>query len=421
MNVWKIAIQLIRFRPKLYMFSFILWAMVHGIPLVTGIALQKIFDSLGHQATNMHDVGLFILLLVVSLITRAAVLIAGFYVDFTFIFVVTALLRKNVLRDFFNRPSTNALSHVTGDIISRFRDDCNEIASFVGWTSDLIYRPFFAILALIIMFNINVKLTLVTIIPLAILMGVSHFAKANVEKYRRENRQSTGAVTGFIADVFDSIATIKTSGSEKNISDHLQKLNEQRQAFAIKDQLFSDLLNTLYENSIRIGTGLVLLFAARPIQEGTLSIGDLVLFIFYLGWLGEVTNVLGRIMALFKQAEVSVSRVLELNGCTQDTLLEHGPIYLNGTLPEVDYVAKSAEHVLETLDIKKLTYMYPNSNRGIHDFNLHIKKGTLTVISGQIGSGKTTLIRALLGSLPKQEGEIRWNDQVVQDEAAFFK
>ena len=42
------------------------------------------------------------------------------------------------------------------------------------------------------------------------------------------------------------------------------------------------------------------------------------------------------------------------------------------------------------------------------------------VITGRIGSGKTTLIRALMGSQQRQSGEVRWNERKVDDMEQFF-
>jgi ATP-binding cassette subfamily B protein len=75
---------------------------------------------------------------------------------------------------------------------------------------------------------------------------------------------------------------------------------------------------------------------------------------------------------------------------------------------------------LETLDVSGLTYRYPESGRGIEDIAFSLKRGTLTVITGRIGSGKTTLVQALLGLLPKDAGEVRWNGELVSDPASFF-
>jgi len=43
------------------------------------------------------------------------------------------------------------------------------------------------------------------------------------------------------------------------------------------------------------------------------------------------------------------------------------------------------------------------------------------VVTGRVGSGKSTLVRVLLGLLPRQAGEITWNGQAVPDPAAFFR
>ena len=52
---------------------------------------------------------------------------------------------------------------------------------------------------------------------------------------------------------------------------------------------------------------------------------------------------------------------------------------------------------------------------------MHLVHGSFTVITGRIGSGKTTLPRVLLGLLPKDAGEILWNGEHVTDPATFFK
>ncbi|GGH50377.1 HlyB/MsbA family ABC transporter [Paenibacillus silvae] len=420
MKIWRLVGHLIRFRPRLYLATFLLWAFVHGLPLITGIALKEIFDALGGGSVASNGIIFLIIILVSTLLARAITLVAGFYVDFTFIFVVASLLRKNVLQHILKRSVTKEPATSVGDSISRFRDDIDEIAGFVGWTADLIYRPIFAIVALLIMFQINYKLTLIIFVPLALLMIVSNIAKTYVEKYRRESRQATGLVTGFISDTFDGVETVKTSGSENRLVMYLQQLNKKRQVLSVKDKLFSDLLNTIFENSIRFGTGLILFFGAASIHDGSFSTGDLVLFIFYLGWLGEVTHFLGRLIARFKQAGVSIDRTLEIQGGEMDKLIEHGPVYLDGQLPEVPYVRKSEEHYLNSLKVEGLTYIYPQSTIGVRDIDFEIQRGTLTVITGKVGSGKSTLVKTLLGLLPKQKGKVYWNDQLVDDQGDFF-
>ncbi len=52
--------------------------------------------------------------------------------------------------------------------------------------------------------------------------------------------------------------------------------------------------------------------------------------------------------------------------------------------------------------------------------DLRLPRGTLTVVTGRVGAGKTTLLQALLGLLPHEAGEIRWNGHLVDDAASFL-
>jgi ATP-binding cassette subfamily B protein len=72
------------------------------------------------------------------------------------------------------------------------------------------------------------------------------------------------------------------------------------------------------------------------------------------------------------------------------------------------------------LDATGLTYRHPGSASGIEGVDLRLERGALTVVTGRVGCGKTTLLRVLLGLLPLDAGEIRWNGELVTDPAAFF-
>jgi ATP-binding cassette subfamily B protein len=107
-------------------------------------------------------------------------------------------------------------------------------------------------------------------------------------------------------------------------------------------------------------------------------------------------------------------------GAPSDGLVAFSPVYMHGRFPDVDYPEKAQSDHLQSLDIDDLHYQFPDSENGIAGINLHLNRGSLTVITGRIGSGKTTLLRVLLGLLPKDNGEIRWNGDLVASPADFF-
>jgi ATP-binding cassette subfamily B protein len=75
---------------------------------------------------------------------------------------------------------------------------------------------------------------------------------------------------------------------------------------------------------------------------------------------------------------------------------------------------------LRRLDVRGLTARHASTGRGIEDVDLVVEGGRFTVVTGAIGAGKTTLVRALLGLLPVSAGVVRWNGDVVEDPSTFF-
>ncbi len=99
---------------------------------------------------------------------------------------------------------------------------------------------------------------------------------------------------------------------------------------------------------------------------------------------------------------------------------ESTPLYLRGLLPAVPSPACYATNQLNLVEARGLTYHHPQSGHSISAVDLRLPHGTLTVVTGRVGAGKTALLQTLLGLLPRAAGEIRWNGQVVHDAASFF-
>jgi ATP-binding cassette subfamily B protein len=75
---------------------------------------------------------------------------------------------------------------------------------------------------------------------------------------------------------------------------------------------------------------------------------------------------------------------------------------------------------LARLEASGLTYTYPDSGRGILGIDLCLERGSFTVVAGRARAGKTTLLRVLLGLLPRDAGRIYWEGQLIQDPATVF-
>jgi ATP-binding cassette subfamily B protein len=421
MKTWHYLWQLIRFRPGLYLLNFLCWTTIHAMPLLPGLVLREFFNTLTGNAALNFGLWTLIALYATPLVLRTITMFAGFYVDYTFTASLSALLRRNILEAILQRPGARALTSSSGDAISRFRDDVEEISGFVDWTATLLGRVILALVVVGILLSINVVITLLIFVPLLGVVAASNIAKTYVETYRRASRESTGRVTSFLGSMFVAVYAIKATNAEAHVTRRLQMLNESRQQLSVKDRVFTEVLDSIGGNAISLGTGIILLFAGQIIQSGSFTIGDFSLFVYYLSWMTEVVFFLGRSLSRYRQGSVSIERMhMLMQDRPLEQLVEHRPIYLDGRLPELPMAQKTAQDRLSRLTVSGLTYRYPESGRGIEDVDLEIEAGSFTVITGEIGSGKTTLVRALLGLLPPDNGTIRWNDTPVDDPAEFF-
>lgn len=421
---WWYGWQLIRFRPGSYALLAILEILFFGVfPQITALIIRAIFDTLTGEATPPIGLWWLIALIVGTALARAGAIFGDVIVYFNFRYVLTALMRGNLFDHILSRPGARAVPGSPGEAISRFREDVDEVAFFMAESAIVLGFGFFAVVAIVVMLQINTAITLTAFIPLLIIAGVSQWVLGRVERYREASRKATGQVTGFIGEVFGAIQAIKVATAEPRIVEHFAALGDARRRTAVLDRVFSTVIDAIYHNISSIGAGVVLLLLANLVRRGgqAFSVGDLALYIYYLGYVTECMAVIGSKFAWYKQVGVSIRRMSELlHAAPSEQLVAHNPVYIHGDLPEVPVPSRTAADRLDRLTVTGLTYRYPDTGRGIEEVDLTLPAGSFTVITGRVGAGKTTLLRALLGLLPAKAGEIRWNGETVTRPAEFF-
>ena len=430
---WRVTWKLIRCSPWPFLLYATLWTFFLASQLIPGLIIQAIFDNL--TATAPATIGLWALLALLAAveITRMVANFGKRFGEETFRYTVEALLRKNIVVNLLRRPGAEALPVSAGDAISRLRGDVAEVADFPTWLPDVLGHVSFAVLAMIIMWTINPTITLIAVLPLIAVIVVGHYTQSHILHYRAASRAATGAVTGLLGEILGAVQAVKVADAEADVIAHFHMLNEARRKAELKSHLFRELIDWVSSNIADLGLGVVLLLAGQAMRAGTFSIGDFALFSSYIGYIVRVPSMLGGFIADYQTQTVSIKRMLELQpDAPPETLVTQGPTYMRGVFPKVPYLAKTDTHRLEKLEVSGLTYRYPASecgrglgtvrsqSGGIEDIHMHLKRGSFTVITGRVGSGKTTLLQVLLGLLPKDAGEIRWNSETVEDPATFF-
>src|SRR3989441_2790966 len=421
MSMWRVLGRLLVYQPGLYALNMVLWTAFWLTPLLVGLVMRAIFDAVTHGATVGTGLASVLALLLGVAAARIVINVWAVNAWATYFFSRAALLRSNLLQSILGRPGARALPASPGEAMSRFRDDVEELLRLVEMTVDGVGIVLAGIIGAAIMFRINPVITKAVLVPLVVIIGVVATLRRRILRYRREAREAAGRVTDLIGEMFGAVQAVKVAGAEDHVIAHFQTLNDARRRASLRDSLLTELLGMVFWSSVNSGTGLILLLAGQSIRAGTFSVGDFVLFVFYLSLVTEAMTTIGNFSARIRQAGVSVQRLVELLADeAPERLLDYHPVYLSGSLPQVSVPEKTGMDRLETLEVRGLTYRDPVTGRGIEDVSFTLRRGSFTVVTGRIGSGKSTLVRALIGLLPRDAGEIYSNGQPVERPAEFF-
>lgn len=418
---WRYLVKMIRYAPWLCLLHAVLWGAMNLSMLLPGLIASAFFDTLTGQApVSMGTNGLVVLLVVLALGQATMWLVAG-YVEIIMRFTMSGLLRRNLLRHVLDRPGAHALPFSIGETLSRFRDDAYSAEDTLDWTDEIIGQGVIALVAFVVLLNIDARITLIVILPLVVVVAAAQRASAALGRYRAASSQATSQVTGAIGDMLAAVQTVQAAGAEERTVAYLRRLNDRRRTAMLADRVATQAMDAVTNNLVSVGSGLIMLLAAGGIRDGGMTVGDFILFVAYMGFIAEFTTGLGQFLAHYRQGGVAFARMGVLLGdASPDALVASTPLYLRGSLPDVPPPVPIAADRLALIETQGLTYRHPRSERGIANLDLQLTRGTLTVVTGRVGSGKTTLLQTLLGLLPMEAGEVRWNGDIVDDAASFF-
>ncbi|MBM7567647.1 ABC transporter transmembrane domain-containing protein [Paenibacillus sacheonensis] len=423
MTTFQFLRRLIMLRPLLYVGNALAWTVIYLIPIAPGLITQQFFDSLtGSDSLKIGTWGIIALLLAAAL-ARVAMIYVGCITDVQYRFRMSMILRRNLLGHVLKQPGARAIPVSPGEAISYFRDDVDQTEEAVSWSVDVFGLTCFAIVSSYILLKIDVQMTLLVFLPLVLVVTVAQLATTRLQKYRAASRESTARVTGAISEMFGNVQAIQVAGAEDRVIERFRRFNEDRRKTMLKDKLLGETLDTVFTNSVNLGIGLILLLAGAKMRGGSFTVGDFSLFVYYLTFVTQVISNVGKFMTYFKQMTVALARMTELlQGAAAGVLTRRGKLVLaKGSRPAAEASDPAvAREPLRALEVTGLSYRFPDTGRGIENVGLRLEGGSFTVVTGAIGSGKTTLVRTLLGLLPKDEGTITWNGKPVEEPGTFF-
>ena len=388
--------------------------------VVPGLIEKAIFDTVTGSAPARFDVWTLVALYASFSLARLSASVGASWADVTFRYRVGAFLRRNMLASILRKPGAVPLPVSSGDAMSRFGNDTDEVADWPTWLPYVVGHVATAAVAIVIMASIDPLVTFVAFVPLVGITLATRIAWDRLQAYASASRAANGAMSGFMGELFGAVQAIKVSGATSDVVAHFGTIAETLRRTRMRERLYRSLVEAGSHTAVTFGTGMTILLAGQAMSAGTFTVGDFALFVYYLGFTADLPTFLGAFMGDYKVQAVSIDRLVTLvRPGPADALVADDLVQSSGlaTAP----VGKRDVDRLRELRVEGLTYRHPGSTGGIEGVTLRLARGSRTVITGRIGAGKTTMLRALLGLLPRDAGEIWWNETRVEDPATFFR
>jgi ATP-binding cassette subfamily B protein len=348
------------------------------------------------MATITRDAGLILL----------AVVLQGLFLFTMRMTLIRASRRieyelRNDLFDHFSRlPASAYRVRKVGDLMSRATNDLDAVRNFLGpgimyFSNTLVTF----VMAVTLMCRIDIRLTLVALIPLPLLSLLVARLGARLHTYYEQIQESFAALTAKAQETLAGIRVVKAHVEEEGEylafrrihEDYLEKNRGMVRIWAAMGGVFSLLGG--------IAAAVVLWVGGSAVISGRITLGEMVAFQIYLSMLLWPMIALGWVSNLFQRGAASMARIREvLDLPAEDDVARNGAgAPAREALPTAD----------TTVELRGVGFRYPGSERRVlQGVDLTVRAGETVALVGRTGAGKSTLLSLIARLYEPTEGTV---------------
>jgi ATP-binding cassette subfamily B protein len=301
-------------------------------------------------------------------------------------------LRNRMMGKLQKLPLSYLDSHSSGDLVSRMIADMDTFSDGILMLFTQLFTGVITIAGILgFMLYINATITLVVVVltPLSLLVA-AYIAKRSYQYFQNQSRVR-GEQTALINEMIEGQKVVQAFGYEARSQEAFDTINSKLQKITLKSIFYSSITNPatrFVNNMVYAGVGLVgALFAIA----GSLSVGQLSIFLNYANQYTKPFNEISGVITELQNALACAARVFELLDEPEE-------------VPEDEHAARLVSDGNITID--HVYFSYTPEQELIRDFNLSVKPGQKIAIVGPTGCGKTTLINLLMRFYDVTKGSI---------------
>ena len=316
-------------------------------------------------------------------------------------------LHISIRKYLFEKISQKKYSYISkyhsGDLLNRITSDTDVI---VGSTVNII--PSIASMVAKILGGISALLILdkrIAIIALVLGLMIPAIGRILNSKYKtlhKKSQQTEGEVRSFMQECFENLVVVKSFASEAPFLKKLSQLMKKNFVVKMKRTLISVATHVSMYSFFTVGYYVIMVWGAGQISSGAITYGTLMAFLQLITQLRAPLQNVSAILPQYYSAVASGERLIELENCESD-------------IPPVnDKELSEIKSKFTGLQANNITFAY-DSEEILKNCSFTAEKGKITAITGESGSGKSTIFRIILGLYEPQEGGITVNGDIKLD------
>ncbi len=291
----------------------------------------------------------------------------------------------------------------TGEIMSRVSGDTEHVERiFIDGLEALLTASLTFVGITVILFAVNWKLALLALVPIPVLVVCASVFTRRVHHYYHLIRRSAADLNAYLQDSLSGIR--ETMGFNRQA--HEQARFSVRSWEYSRSNLRAMYLWSLYSPAMMfvatLGTVLVLWYGAGEVRRGSMSIGELVMFLSYLALFYVPINQIHSVNHMLQHALAASERVFDILD-TPPKVADRP----NAILP--------AERLAGEVWFDAVSFHYRPDLPVLRDVSLVVRPGERVALVGPSGAGKSTLLKLLMRFYDVEAGTIRLDGYDVRD------
>jgi ATP-binding cassette subfamily B protein len=295
----------------------------------------------------------------------------------------------------------------TGDLMAHATNDIQQVRMATGM--GLVALNDAVVLgtaAIGFMAYINIRLTLLVLIPMPLIVFGARFFSKRMHRRYQEVQSAYAILTEAVRERFTGIRVIKAYGWEEYESDHVEDISR---GYIRKNLDLVKITGTFLPMMMfltNLSMAIVIFVGGRQTITRSITPGDFVAFISYLGLLTWPMMALGWVTNLIQRGKASLDRLNTVLSTQPDIADQPGAINMTQTRGSIKF-----EDIRFTYDQQQAS----SPISALENINLEIKPGSIIGLVGPPGSGKTTLLNLIPRLYDTTAGSILLDGQDIRE------